>query len=779
MAGSEREGRFDEPPPPGEAPTAPDGGVSESPLDQTIAAYLGQRPGGMVLPPPGRGAASPADVDEEVLEVLSPADEADTDEATSPWAAWAASMAGPASPDVSPEALAFGTDAQGDDAPIGEGLFGSLVSSLLSMLIHLAALILLGLWITTERDPSETALVALLVHRTTEADQVSELETLLLDENLAPGSQAPLEVVAAPEPSSEPWEPDQSSLADLIALSDSAISSPQTDLAGIWDRLNETRPATSGTAHASVNDYRQALDHITEEILRIAAKEKALIIWCFDQSGSMKDDQQEIQARLERVYAELGATGVTSSDAVMTAVTSFGREFFIHTEHPTTDLDAIRKAIDEVPVDSSGDEMMCSAIIRSVGIYHNFARRQRRRMALVLVSDESGDIEESETYLEAAIGQAVAARCKVYILGRESVFGYPLAHIRWVHPETEQVHELPIDRGPETAFLEVLGTDGFGPRSDAQPSGFGPYGQSRLAWRTGGIFFMLPSMEADLVGGEQRRYDSVTMRPYRPDLRSREEIVVDAQRHPLRPITWKIVNDLSPLQLKTSRMMNLDRRFPADMSAFKAETRVAQMRSGAYLAGLDRGVKALDTLERARDREPSRRCQANYDLLRAQLVGYTARVRLYRMALDGGVNKAGVTPRTIPPDKALVGWRIRDKRETPSDETTVELLERSIELYLAVLEEHPQTPWAARAEWELNRDFGYPLGAATDGEAGTRAGAGSGGSTWGLAQYTGVEMVPEYRSPPKRPQMSSSRTRPQSGPGEPPPTTKTIPIPRL
>jgi len=408
-------------------------------------------------------------------------------------------------------------------------------------------------------------------------------------------------------------------------------------------------------------------------------------------------------------------------------------------------------------------------VIRSVGLYHEFARRRRRRMAIVLVSDESGHPEETDTYLEAAIGQAVAARCKVYILGRESVFGYPLAHIRWVHPVTEQVHELPMDRGPETAFLEVLGTDGLGPRSDAHPSGFGPYGQSRLAWRTGGIFFMLPSVEADLIGGEDRRYDPAVMRPYRPDLRSREEIAREAQRHPLRPITWKIVKDLDPLQLKTSRMMALRQRFPADMAEFLAQTREAEMRSRAYLAGMERGLKALDIQEKARDREPSLRWQANYDLLRAQLVGYAARVRSYRMALDGGMKKAKVTPRTMPPNKELAGWRIREKNEASGDDATVEMLERSIELYVAVMENHPETPWAARAEWELNRDFKYPVGSGRDAKG------------WGVDRYAWLEMAPNYRAqrPIPRPSGASGGPGPQSMPGAPPPSPKQIPIPRL
>ena len=57
-------------------------------------------------------------------------------------------------------------------------------------------------------------------------------------------------------------------------------------------------------------------------------------------------------------------------------------------------------------------------------------------MALVLVTDESGDRDNNARYLEAAIAEAKAAKCRVYALGREAVFGYPYAYMRWKHPAT-------------------------------------------------------------------------------------------------------------------------------------------------------------------------------------------------------------------------------------------------------------------------------------------------------------------------------------------------------
>jgi hypothetical protein len=741
-----------------------------------------------------------------------------------PWAAWAASVAGPLPEPVSADTFAFAREDPLEEP--GPGLFGPLVSGLTSMLVHLVVLTCLGLWITGGVE-EEGPLRPLVAYHVSELERELDLQTVFLDEQLTPGSHLASVSTSVPESTSDPWAPDVPP-PELVQSAHAGLDWPTDGLAGIRDLLARVGEGTAASAQAEVDNYAQALDRITQELLRLLAEDQVLLVWCFDQSESMKDDQQEIRARLERVYAELGMTGVTSSDALMTAVTSFGSDFLVHTERPTTDLDVVREAIDAVPVDPSGEEMTCTAVIRSTGAYRQFAKRQDRQMALILVTDESGNREENDTYLEAAIDQAVAAHCKVYVLGREAMFGYPYAHLRWVHPQTGRSHQLPMDRGPETALPAVLQTDGSGPRSDALGSGFGPYGLSRLAWRTGGIFFMLPSVEAELVGAEKLRYDPVAMREYRPDLRSHEEILVDAQRRPMHQLIWKIVGDLDPQRPKVAKMMSLPRRFPADMNQFRRQVQEAGAQAQVYLGGLERAIEALEAQQPAREREESLRWQANYDLIRAQVAAYAARVYLYRAALAGGLKKLIVTPPAMAPDRQLVGWRIRQTQDAPIDSAATEMLQQAKDLYLAVIENHPGTPWAARAQWELRRDFHYPgaaagttaaaagsgprsrqragdgrpapgvptgAGKATGagaGAGGVRGGGGGGGggrravgvgggpgsgaSNWGIDTYQGIELVPEYRAP-QAPGQPGGKPRPKRG--RPKPQAPTIPVPKL
>ena len=118
---------------------------------------------------------------------------------------------------------------------------------------------------------------------------------------------------------------------------------------------------------------------------------------------------------------------------------------------------------------------------------------------------------------------------------------------------------------------------------------------------------MLPSVEAELVGAEKLRYDAITMREYRPDLRSREEMLVDAQRRSLRKLVWKIVDDLDPDRRQVARMMSLRRNFPADMNQSRRQVQESGAQAQVYLAGLERAIESLETQKPARQREDSLR----------------------------------------------------------------------------------------------------------------------------------------------------------------------------
>ncbi|MEE8452819.1 MAG: vWA domain-containing protein [Thermoguttaceae bacterium] len=670
----------------------------------------------------------------------------------------------------------------------------TLVATLSSMLFHLTLMIVLGMWMI---PPLEGGIELSFLSTDELLEEEDPFETVLLNEDLRPAADLVMAGTDSPTPGAAAGATGSMGFPDLALTSieqarrtTRTASSRWTPLGmGIGDLMTELSQGSPTATSVVVDDYRQALDRITQEILEMLAQRKVLLIWCFDQSESMKDDQQEIRSRIELVYNQLDALGAIPDDELTTAVTSFGKDFAMHTPKPTVELDEIRAAIDAVPIDPSGEEMMCRAVCESIVRNRLHASADNRQLALILVTDESGQQQESLAYLESTIQQASAVRCKVYVLGREAVFGYPYAKVRWVHPETGGEHLLPVDRGPETALLEQLQTEGFEARTDAHPSGFGPYAQSRLAWQTGGIFFMLPSHETNLVQADPRRYDRAIMEPYKPDLRSRQTILADYQRRPLPSLICKLVQDLNPYSKEGAAMMKMRDSFSADKEAFASQLLDARAKADRYLAGLQRGVDVLDRQEVLREKEKSRRWQANYDLIRAQMVNYAARTRLYLTALDAAVEKIAQTPPVLPNNERLVGWKVCRGGEVPVDETVTTMLERSRQLYLAVIENHAGTPWAARAEWELNRHFNYPGGFDAETAANTYASVGGVGSGVGVdvtvargigggggGGFGGVALVAEYRTPrpPSNPGAGAA-PRPKNDTPRPTPS----PVPKL
>jgi hypothetical protein len=471
-----------------------------------------------------------------------------------------------------------------------------------------------------------------------------------------------------------------------------------------------------GDARAVVDSYEEALDQLTQEILWMLNKGKVLVVWNFDQSESMKNDQKEIRERIEHVYKELGLLKRGQDDSLETAITSYGAEWMNHTRKPSHDMTEIRQAIAEVPNDPTGKEMMCTAIGRSITVFQPYCQRTDRQMALIVLTDESGDRIDNDTQLERALAVAKAARCKLYVLGREAVFGYPFAHVRWIQPVTGHEHWIPIDRGPETAFAEQLQTDGFHRRYDAHPSGFGPYECSRLGRETGGIFFMLPSLETDLVRGEKRKYALEAMRRYLPDLRSRLEVKQEIDQSLLRTMLEKVVYDLNPYDPEISKIIEMRVRFSPDYPSFKQQAIIEQAKAIIYLEYLARVEKTIAKMEKQRREEASPRWQANYDLIYAQTIAYQARMYEYGAYLEEFIRNPKKVPLTIaanPMTKApqlnLAAWDITTRQKTITGDKIKHHVERATAMFHAVMETHAGTPWAARAEYELKRGYGVEL----------------------------------------------------------------------
>ena len=103
-------------------------------------------------------------------------------------------------------------------------------------------------------------------------------------------------------------------------------------------------------------------------------------------------------------------------------------------------------------------------------------------------------------------------------------------------------------------------------------------------------------------------------------------------------------------------------------------------------------------------------------MIYAQLIAYQARVYEYAAYLELFLRD----PQAYEPKKlrsnttkpvilTLVNLDISTRKELVAAEQSQPYIDRAKVLLEEVIAEHPQTPWAARAQWELKRGFGVHL----------------------------------------------------------------------
>ncbi len=498
---------------------------------------------------------------------------------------------------------------------------------------------------------------------------------------------------------------------------DVAFNPNSVDVPGL-ERIGQDlgMEAVSGEVGAVVTGYGAALDRLTQEIIREMRDQKVLVVWMFDESESMKDDQADIKKRFHRIYEELKLVDDDSkADVLMSAIVSYGEN--LHYQTPvgkaTNSIPEIMRAIDKIPNDASGKENTFSLIPRVISDYRNYYTRAGRKLILVLVSDESGDDGEN---VDAAVEACKRARTSVYVMGRESVFGSLFAYVNWVEPVYKDVtHRLPVRRGPETPLPELLQFDGFNLRMDASLSGFGPYEQSRLARDTGGIFFMLPSEEQNIVEADTRKYAALDLRPYAPDIGTRRDYVQSRDRSKFRKAIWEAILLLDPRVPGNDKVEVHPHDFVLQPGAYGNEVTALLNRSSSTYELLQQARSKLEAVKPLRAREESARWRANYDLILGQVMSYQVRLFQYAAGLEKYAAELPKMKHNPKNNRWGVGHGAAELM-APSDaqvkkyKVTLDDIRAAKAAALAqfdlTMKEHPNTPWANRAAWEKTRGFG-------------------------------------------------------------------------
>lgn len=593
---------------------------------------------------------------------------------------------------------------------------------LVSFVLHLAVLFIVGA-VTIYSDPHQRTLKLVASPHVEEPDLVTE--EFRFDE------QAHEEIGALSRHGAQMAASLAATTSELPDVP--ALDVPSADVAQIEQR-DPVEFATAldfsntmqvkGDVGVGTKGAVGAIDRLTHEIMLSMDERPTVVAWLFDQSGSLNRQREAIRKRMARVYDELGVVQsggrYTLRDdeqpRLKSTVVAFGETATWMIKRPTSDVEELMKAIEDIQQDDSGTENVLSTI-RMVA---EECRRYRRpktgssgpawNVKIIVFSDEAGNDAHE---LEPAIKICQQFGMGVYVVGVPAPFGRLETLMKWVDPDPDydQTPQMGIvEQGPESLYLERLRLTSLGisKLSGAIDSGFGPFALTRICYETGGIYFVVhPQIDLQRRIGRRESvaftayfsyfFDREIMRRYRPDYVSERQYLKELKTYPHRAALVEAarMSWVSPMEYPETHFIRQDEAsfaaalLEAQKVAAKLEPRLAQLQ------------QILKGGEKARPQETRPRWQAGYDLAMGRVLATKVRTEGYDAMLaqaKGGLevrNERNNTFDLVADEEISTGGRLESEAMSAQ-----EYLQR-------VVDEHPDTPWSLLAQRELSQPLGW------------------------------------------------------------------------
>ena len=575
-------------------------------------------------------------------------------------------------------------------ARLGQWIDWRLMAALfLSIVIHFLVMVFFGALPMPEGGRPIVRQLQAFVADVPELDTLPlEQEVHLADPNDSPSDSVLSQSVAA-----------VSSFDDVVESLVNTI--PATELSAEL-QLSEPEPLASleldkvlvshGTVGAEVSTIEGAVDRITHEIALNLEQSNVLVIWLMDASISLREHRQVVASRLQRVYEEIAQLGTVSSDALLSAVVAYGYGVQPLVP-PTADGAAVIETIRNVPLDETGVENVFSAVVASVNQYKAQRSRERRKVMVVIWTDESGDDLER---LDEAITVCRRLAVPVFTVGPSSMFGQREGTTSYRHPEDGQIYQLPIDRGPDTARPERLRLPFWfdGPKYENLHAGVGPYGLVRLALESGGAD-LSNEQEAD-----RSPFRLEAMKRYLPEYIPPAQYLQQVEKSRLRQAVLAAVDVTYRRELHGTPRLS----FAPTSNDFQQQLLDGQKSVADDLITIQQALAVFGPkgMEAELEKETSPRWRAWYDLTYGRLLAMHVRCNEYNWACAVMKGKGAAFV-----DQESNRWEFKPDAKlnfgTSSEREAAEarrLLERC-------LTEHPDTPWGVLAQRELKHPFGF------------------------------------------------------------------------
>jgi len=604
------------------------------------------------------------------------------------------------------------------------GWFGDETVALVgSMLIHASIIVLLGLTpMLTRDDPEAIVLVSPATVEQVEpiqiVDEVTYSETTQdkvgaasLGEFTMAEASAEMFSEMAEIPSPVDMTPDVR--GDIMV--NNLFKQPVAPLNKLKAQKGQIGQGEQGAAGA--------VDRLTFEILQSLEERPTLVVWLFDQSGSLHRQRAEIRERFDKIYEELGIVEQSGGKAfkqaskdipLLTSIVGFGQEVKLYTEEPVSQLEEIKSIVDSIPVDSSGVERAFTAVELAADRYVKYRKNVAgngplRNVLLVVVTDERGDDIDR---LEPSISLCRRWGMPVYVIGVPAPFGREHSLVKYVDPDPK-FDQTPqwaqVDQGPETLMPEGVQV-GFSGNFQEEPvidSGFGPYGLTRLCYETGGIYFTVhPNRN---VNREVRRneidpfaadlkyfFDPAVMARYRPDYLSPADYTQRVKESPLRSSLVSAATQIVPtLERPQTRFVKRDE------PSLVGDLTKAQQDAAKLEPSLLRLSAVLEPGMSVRESEATPRWRAGYDLAYGRVLAQKVRTETYNAML------AKLKRGMLFQEPKNNTWLIEPAEEISVGSKWEREAELATQLLQSVVKEHPGTPWAMLASTELKTPIGW------------------------------------------------------------------------
>lgn len=444
-----------------------------------------------------------------------------------------------------------------------------------------------------------------------------------------------------------------------------------------------------------------AVDRMTLEIAASLRQRRTIPVWLFDESISLESRREEIIARFENIYRQLGLLDdIDTKEALRTGIVGYGKDVHVLVPEPSADINELNKAVKSITSDVTGVENVFAAINTAIKQYAPVRKKMRANMMFIIVTDERGDDFGGDSYavLEETVRKLTREGIRVYCIGNSSPFGRQKGYVRvkWKAEDgTEFDEDIPdADQGPETPLAEGLTLPFWTAQAqqlDRMSSGYGPYTLSRLCAETGGIFFVADDTT-------QKKWPAQVMRQYAPDYRPGNEYRKQVQ------------TNLAKQSLIAAAQLAVNERVPVPQLSFQANNdnilREQITEAQKPLAVLDyflaRVHEALEAGEKHRDKLDTDRWRAQYDLAMGRVLAMRVRAFGYNAVLA----EMKSNPRRF--EKAGSNqWNLDPSDKIEGAANIRKMHDKALVYLNRVIDEHPETPWAFLAKMELSDPLGW------------------------------------------------------------------------